>query len=502
MDNFMGWAKRPSSTPTNTLPIYTAQAAPRAQISSIDEARNEFHRNGIDSPYEPEETPRPSSKDTSNCKHLQTRLLILCPYHTVRTGKIHKYSLFADLTGFGPPRQYLKQMSCPVERFVESNPYQNFPSTVNDVTTSTATPFYQAPSFSPEQQQNVFNLNQEKVYWNFPQPNEFVPRQDISRSYAPTVEEIYLYNDTLTSLWNTGSNSVPVDKIKPFEPGHNTYAPFACGLDSQSYPAKLSTPNVQESPIQFKPSGTAMTFFEQESVNVPIQNEPLVPNTTPEASLKENEVDQTSNDPPKTTEDQSETPKRKSSIEGLDMFEHLKNMNVDLNNITPEQLEAALPIIYLIKGLENHYMFQKKKLPQYCRFCRNNGERETVCKSHVLRIEGRVTCPILRALKCTKCGAHGDDAHTIKYCPLATPEERKVSTMLMQSRRHSSERRRNPRPLSGEFPLESARFAPTHSYREVSRDAPRDGADRNCNNNLQLHPLWAELEHYLERQTV
>ena len=54
-----------------------------------------------------------------------------------------------------------------------------------------------------------------------------------------------------------------------------------------------------------------------------------------------------------------------------------------------------------------------------CAFCRNNGEPLSVYGSHVLKdAYGRVTCPILRRYTCPICGCSGDDAHTIKYCPM------------------------------------------------------------------------------------
>ena len=55
---------------------------------------------------------------------------------------------------------------------------------------------------------------------------------------------------------------------------------------------------------------------------------------------------------------------------------------------------------------------------QVCVFCRNNGESESFYTSHYLKdADGKVTCPVLRAYTCPLCGANGDSAHTIKYCP-------------------------------------------------------------------------------------
>lgn len=55
---------------------------------------------------------------------------------------------------------------------------------------------------------------------------------------------------------------------------------------------------------------------------------------------------------------------------------------------------------------------------QVCVFCRNNGESEDLYASHVLKsVDGKTTCPILRAYTCPICKASGDESHTIKYCP-------------------------------------------------------------------------------------
>ncbi|XP_044875616.1 nanos homolog 1-like [Mauremys mutica] len=61
-----------------------------------------------------------------------------------------------------------------------------------------------------------------------------------------------------------------------------------------------------------------------------------------------------------------------------------------------------------------------KPEPKICVFCRNNGAPQEVFGSHVLKsLDGRVLCPILRAYTCPLCSARGDNAHTVKYCPLS-----------------------------------------------------------------------------------
>lgn len=62
----------------------------------------------------------------------------------------------------------------------------------------------------------------------------------------------------------------------------------------------------------------------------------------------------------------------------------------------------------------------------YCPFCLKNGEPAEYYMSHNLRnFSGSVSCPKLRAYKCSRCGNQGGDtAHTLNYCPiLANPKK-------------------------------------------------------------------------------
>ncbi|KAM3957100.1 LOW QUALITY PROTEIN: zinc finger protein NANOS-O [Aphomia sociella] len=154
--------------------------------------------------------------------------------------------------------------------------------------------------------------------------------------------------------------------------------------------------------------------------------------------------------------------------------------------ITEEQLRvlASLPnnILYtLLRELEQGRgeKRSKRRVPdQECRFCKNNGERASYYRSHPLRdAGGRVACPVLRAFVCPRCGG-GARAHTAKYCPLSTNEERMKSAAMMRSVRMASGRRRVV-TSSATDSASSLQMSPQDSY-----DAPLD-------------PLWAALEQKL-----
>ncbi|CAF1361709.1 unnamed protein product [Adineta ricciae] len=55
-----------------------------------------------------------------------------------------------------------------------------------------------------------------------------------------------------------------------------------------------------------------------------------------------------------------------------------------------------------------------------CAFCKANGESYDIYSSHRLRDNEKMItlCPILRAHKCPRCHLSGDQAHTMKYCPI------------------------------------------------------------------------------------
>ncbi|XP_007995460.1 nanos homolog 2 [Chlorocebus sabaeus] len=73
-----------------------------------------------------------------------------------------------------------------------------------------------------------------------------------------------------------------------------------------------------------------------------------------------------------------------------------------------------------------------------CNFCKHNGESRHVYSSHQLKTpDGVVVCPILRHYVCPVCGATGDQAHTLKYCPLNGGQQ----SLYRRSGRNSAGRR-------------------------------------------------------------
>ena len=78
-----------------------------------------------------------------------------------------------------------------------------------------------------------------------------------------------------------------------------------------------------------------------------------------------------------------------------------------------------------------------------CKFCKRNGETARVYRSHNLMEGGKVSCPHLRSKVCRLCGATGDNAHTVTYCPFNTNHV-PITTMLRNTARTSDGRvRRN-----------------------------------------------------------
>ncbi|XP_072948807.1 uncharacterized protein [Epargyreus clarus] len=84
-----------------------------------------------------------------------------------------------------------------------------------------------------------------------------------------------------------------------------------------------------------------------------------------------------------------------------------------LQSLSSEQFDLLLKYVDTLR--KQRVSVQKQ---MECRFCKKNGQPMSWYSTHSLKDnKGRVRCPVLRAFFCQLCGATGDHAHTIKYCP-------------------------------------------------------------------------------------
>ncbi|XP_012250701.1 nanos homolog 3 [Athalia rosae] len=123
---------------------------------------------------------------------------------------------------------------------------------------------------------------------------------------------------------------------------------------------------------------------------------------------------------------------------GNDVREEFKQNGQD-SEYCPELETGAIPLPNPRRRKSN-----RKPLATECVFCRNNGEEAHYYRRHLLKdADGRIMCPILRAYTCPICGACGDAAHTIKYCPSNKNPEAVATVNALKVLRNSTGKRRS-----------------------------------------------------------
>ncbi|MES1902258.1 MAG: Nanos 1 [Paramarteilia canceri] len=116
------------------------------------------------------------------------------------------------------------------------------------------------------------------------------------------------------------------------------------------------------------------------------------------------------------------------------------NSNRSIGSVSPQ-----FPVQNSINQTQLNSLNSVISPSSFCGFCRNNGECEKIYKGHRLKDNtGRVICPVLRSYTCPICQSNGDNAHTLKYCPMNTKQDDLQRFRVHETPRTSAGFRRHP----------------------------------------------------------
>ncbi|XP_013143921.1 PREDICTED: uncharacterized protein LOC106107583 [Papilio polytes] len=208
--------------------------------------------------------------------------------------------------------------------------------------------------------------------------------------------------------------------------------------------------NNMQNPMQYShPNATANRDFDQPMMNIRTNNSDVqfddIGSSSHNYTLNGNPMtaDATSATQKNVCGDVTDAPpaRNENFVGAYDfLIKSMTSANLYVSMLNPEQLAVLSSmrpsVLYdflqeVVKAYGNRRV---KRLPNECAFCKNNGEEEECYMSHSLKdFRGRVLCPVLRAFRCPRCGATGDRAHTIKYCP-ENPESERSGGFLYRRR--------------------------------------------------------------------
>ncbi len=92
------------------------------------------------------------------------------------------------------------------------------------------------------------------------------------------------------------------------------------------------------------------------------------------------------------------------------------------HQLKKERSKKELPLRSQAVDLTKHIESARKiketgKKVIFCSFCKNNGEKEEIYCSHLLKDStGKIICPVLKTHICPICHQTGEKAHTLTYC--------------------------------------------------------------------------------------